>query len=72
MSKSLKRVIADAMTRGVELTPIRLDDGTTTAQQAADSVGCDVGQIVKSIVLRSVDDQEHILVSDLGAQHGGF
>ncbi|MEM8870815.1 MAG: YbaK/EbsC family protein [Pseudomonadota bacterium] len=61
MSKSLKRVCADAEARGLEIDPIRLDDGTTTAAMAADAVGAAVGQIVKSVVLRAVDGDEHVL-----------
>lgn len=66
MSKSLKRVIADARDRGVAIDPVRLDAGTTTAQQAADAVGATVDQIVKSIVLRERADGEHVLFLTAG------
>ncbi|HSM53413.1 MAG TPA: YbaK/EbsC family protein, partial [Erythrobacter sp.] len=66
MSKSLKRVCADAEARGVAITPQRLDDGTTTARMAADAVGAELGQIVKSVVLRSAETGEHVLFLTAG------
>jgi len=66
MSKSLKRVCADAEARGVEIAPRRLDDGTTTAQMAAEAVGAALGQIVKSVVLRSAESGEHVLFLTAG------
>ncbi|MEM9779646.1 MAG: YbaK/EbsC family protein [Pseudomonadota bacterium] len=61
MSKSLKRVCADAEARGLTIEPRRLDDGTTTAAMAAEAVGGAVGQIVKSVVLRAAGGGEHVL-----------
>jgi len=66
VSKSLKRVCADAEGRGVAIVPHRLDDGTTTAQMAADAVGAELGQIVKSVVLRSAETGEHVLFLTAG------
>lgn len=66
MSKSLKRVCADAEARGVTIAPQRLEDGTTTAQMAADAVGAALGQIVKSVVLRSAESGEHVLFLTAG------
>ena len=66
MSKSLKRVIADAEARGCPVEPVRLEDGTLTAQAAADAVGTSVDQIVKSIIFRAVEDQEHLLFLTAG------
>lgn len=66
MSKSLKRVIADASARGVEIEAMRLDAGTTTAQQAADAVGATVDQIVKSVVLRAAGGAAHVLFLTAG------
>ena len=56
----------DAEARGVEIAPRRLDDGTTTAQMAADAVGAELGQIVKSVVLRSAETGEHVLFLTAG------
>ncbi len=66
MSKSLARVCADAEAHGLSIAPIRMADGTTTAAMAAAAVGADVGQIVKSVVLRGVETQEHVLFLTAG------
>ena len=50
----------------MEIAPRRLDDGTTTAQMAADAVGAELGQIVKSVVLRSAETGEHVLFLTAG------
>ena len=49
MSKSLKRVRAAILDAGLPDTIIETGKATT-AQMAADKVGCDVNQIVKSII----------------------
>jgi prolyl-tRNA editing enzyme YbaK/EbsC (Cys-tRNA(Pro) deacylase) len=41
--------------------------GTRTAQEAADAVGCDVAQICKSLVFRMEDDDRPLLVITSGA-----
>lgn len=49
MSKSLKRVRAALLAAGLPDT-IRETGQATTAQMAADEIGCEVDQIVKSII----------------------
>ncbi len=66
MSKSLKRVLADAEARGLKIEAVRLEAGTLTAQAAADAVGTTPDQIVKSIVLRNPDNGEHVLFLTAG------
>ncbi|MHA3978619.1 YbaK/EbsC family protein [Halovulum sp. GXIMD14794] len=66
MSKSLKRVLADAEARGLSIEAVRLDEGTLTAQAAADAVGTTPDQIVKSIVLRNPESGEHVLFLTAG------
>lgn len=66
MSKSLKRVSADAAARGLDIAPRRLEDGTKTAEAAARAVGADVDQIVKSVILRSPESGEHVLFLTAG------
>lgn len=51
MSKSLKRVTMALQTAGLDITPIEIGDATT-AQMAAELVGCDIAQIAKSIMFR--------------------
>lgn len=51
-SASVARVRAEAGRLGLAIEPVRLDDSTRTAEQAAAACGCGVDQIVKSIVFR--------------------
>jgi len=51
---------------GVELETRRFPEGTKTAVDAARAVGVDVGQIVKSLVFRRVDDGTPVLVLTSG------
>jgi len=50
------RVIEAARELGLEITPRRFPDGTKTAADAAAAIGCEVGQIVKSLIF-GVDDR---------------
>jgi Cys-tRNA(Pro) deacylase len=47
---NIERVMAAARAAGVEIAVQRFPEGTRTAQDAAAAVGCEVGQIVKSLV----------------------
>ncbi|MBL6635716.1 MAG: YbaK/EbsC family protein [Ilumatobacteraceae bacterium] len=44
------RVIEAAAALGLNITPQTFPDGTRTAQEAADAIGVQVGQIVKSLI----------------------
>ena len=66
MSKSLKRVEAEAKALGLSITIIREDVVTTTAQLAADARGCGVNQIVKSILFREEGTERHVLFLTAG------
>lgn len=66
MSKSLNRVEAEAKALGLSIEIIREKVLTTTAQMAADARGCTVDQIVKSILFRCVDSDEHVLFLTAG------
>ena len=46
--------------------PILLPDSARTAQQAADGLGVELGQIVKSIIFRRVADDAAVLVMTSG------
>lgn len=52
MSKSLKRVIADAQRLGLEISVLKMDVTTKTAKDAAAAIGADVDQIAKSVIFR--------------------
>jgi prolyl-tRNA editing enzyme YbaK/EbsC (Cys-tRNA(Pro) deacylase) len=48
--KNVVRVIEAGRERGVTVDPVHQPDGAKTAADAAGAVGCDVGQIVKSLI----------------------
>ena len=50
MSKAIDRFVAAATGLGVELRVTRYPSGTRTARDAAAAVGCELAQIVKSLV----------------------
>jgi prolyl-tRNA editing enzyme YbaK/EbsC (Cys-tRNA(Pro) deacylase) len=65
MSKAIGRFEAAAANSGVRLEIVRFPEGTRTAADAAQAIGCDVGQIVKSLVF--VADGEAFLALTSGA-----
>src|SRR3990170_1842819 len=50
MHPNVERVVAAARDTGLEIEVARFPEGTRTADDAARAVGCEVGQIVKSLV----------------------
>jgi prolyl-tRNA editing enzyme YbaK/EbsC (Cys-tRNA(Pro) deacylase) len=46
-----------AAAQGLAVTPVELSDSTRTAEEAAAAVGCQLGQIVKSVVLIDAAEQ---------------
>ena len=65
MHPNVERVAAAARDAGLELEIVRFPEGTRTAADAARAVGCEVAQIVKSLVF--VADAEPILALVSGA-----
>lgn len=65
-SPSVARVRAEAGRLGLAIAPVRLDDATRTAAQAAAACGCGVDQIVKSIVFRVAGGARHVLFLTAG------
>jgi prolyl-tRNA editing enzyme YbaK/EbsC (Cys-tRNA(Pro) deacylase) len=57
------RVLGAAEERGLQIELRRFPEGTRTAVDAARAVGCDVGQIVKSLVFVAGDQPVLVLVS---------
>ena len=47
---NVQRVVAAAAERGLNIEPRSFPDGTRTAQEAADAIGVELGQIVKSLI----------------------
>ena len=65
MANGLERFVARAAERGLEVEAVAFPDGTRTAADAAAAIGCDVAQIVKSLVF--VADGTPVLVLTSGA-----
>jgi prolyl-tRNA editing enzyme YbaK/EbsC (Cys-tRNA(Pro) deacylase) len=65
-SQSVARVRADAEARGLDIAPVRLDEGTRTAAEAARACGCTLDQIVKSIIFREAGSDRHLLFLTAG------
>jgi prolyl-tRNA editing enzyme YbaK/EbsC (Cys-tRNA(Pro) deacylase) len=53
MDDKVARVIAAGAERGLVIEPVTFEKGTRTSQDAADAVGCKLGQIVKSLVFEA-------------------
>jgi Cys-tRNA(Pro) deacylase len=63
MHPNVARVTDAARAAGVEISVERFPEGTRTAADAARAVGCEVGQIVKSLVFMADDRPIVALVS---------
>lgn len=50
LHRNVQRVVEAGRERGITVEPRTFPEGTKTAQDAADAIGCDVGQIVKSLI----------------------
>ena len=66
MSKSRKRVAADALNKGLNIEIIEMTVSTKTAQEAADAIGVEVDQIAKSIIFRGMESNRAILFVTAG------
>lgn len=65
MAAADERFTARAAALGVEVDARRFPQGTRTAAEAAAAIGCDVAQIVKSLVF--IADDQPVLVLTSGA-----
>ena len=63
LSKNSQRVQQALEQHGLGLEVVELDATTRTAQEAAQAVGCELGQIVKSLIFRSGENALLFLVS---------
>ncbi len=57
LPEAARRFVAEARRLGIEIEPVVYPDGTKTAAQAAEAVGCPVSAIVKSIVFTTSQDE---------------
>ena len=64
---AVRRVLAAAERKGIDLAVVTFDESTHTAQQAAAAVGGELGQIVKSLIFKGRDSSKPILVLTSGA-----
>lgn len=55
MSKSIARVEAAAARSGLKISVKRMGKSTRTAEEAANECGCDVSQIIKSLIFQGSD-----------------
>jgi len=67
LSASAQKVQDALAARGLTLTVVELPQSTRTAAEAAQAVGCTVGQIVKSIVFRAAETNRPVMVVTSGA-----
>ncbi len=66
LPEGVLRVTAELRRLGHPHEPVMLDDAARTAQQAADALGVDLGQIAKSIVFKRKPDGAAVLVVTSG------
>lgn len=66
LPEGVQRVARALQEKGHPHTPVMLDDAARTAQQAADALGIEVGQIAKSIIFRRKADDAAVLVITSG------
>jgi prolyl-tRNA editing enzyme YbaK/EbsC (Cys-tRNA(Pro) deacylase) len=67
LSQSAQRVQAELDRFGIALQVVELPHSTRTAEEAAQAVGVEIGQIVKSMVFRSVKRSRSVLVLTSGS-----
>lgn len=69
MTSATERFLTAADELGIAVEPVGYPQGTRTAQDAADAIGCEVDQIVKSLVFVAVDhdgDDQAVLALTAG------
>lgn len=67
LSNSARRVQQVLDEHGLDCRVVEFPSATRTAQEAADSVGCALGQIVKSLIFKGVQSGRAILVVASGS-----
>ena len=66
LPETVQRVARLLQDAGHPHAPVMLDDAARTAQQAADALGIELGQIAKSIIFRRKSDDTAVLVITSG------
>jgi prolyl-tRNA editing enzyme YbaK/EbsC (Cys-tRNA(Pro) deacylase) len=67
LSSSARKVQQTLNENGVSCQVVEMPQATRTAEDAARAVGCQVGQIVKSLIFRGKQSHQAILVATSGA-----
>ena len=67
LSSSAQKVQDALIKLGYDYKVVEFDESTRTAQEAADRVGCEVGQIVKSLIFKGKKSGKAILILTSGA-----
>lgn len=62
LSASARKIQQALEQRGVKLQVVELSQSTRTSQEAAHAIGCEVGQIVKSVIFKAKRSGRPILV----------
>jgi prolyl-tRNA editing enzyme YbaK/EbsC (Cys-tRNA(Pro) deacylase) len=62
LSKSAKTVQDALLQKGLTFEVIELAASTRTAQEAAETIGCEVAQIVKSLLFRTTSSNQAVLI----------
>ncbi|MDA8228868.1 MAG: YbaK/EbsC family protein [Desulfitobacterium hafniense] len=62
LSKSAEKVQSVLNQYGLELTVIEFSESTRTSQEAADAIGCELGQIAKSLIFKGKETQKPVCV----------
>lgn len=71
LPEGVQKVASLLQARGHRHMPIMLDEAARTAQQAADALGVELGQIAKSVVFRRKSDDRAVLVVTSGDRRVG-
>lgn len=67
LSPSAQKIQDQLKSSGFDYTVIEHAESTRTAQEAADRAGCELGQIVKSLIFKGKESGKPILVLTSGA-----
>jgi prolyl-tRNA editing enzyme YbaK/EbsC (Cys-tRNA(Pro) deacylase) len=67
LSRSARRVQDALLNAGADFDVVELPASTRTAHDAADAIGCDVGQIAKSLVFKTGTTGRPVMVIASGA-----
>ena len=67
LSSSAQKIQDFLAQSGYQLKVVELPDSTRTAVEAAQAIGCEVGQIVKSLIFKAKRSQKPVLVVASGS-----